>query len=160
VLVDSARERLEIADDAGRGLRVRKEDRLGAAELLQTGGNVLCGRNLAPRVFECLHLRAIGRRDRAPTLAEVAGGDDEHPLARRAEVRDRGLHRTCSGRGEEQHVAFGQEDFSQARERALVDRLEVGPAMVDDRLRDRCQHLRWHGRRPGRQQVALLAHLG
>jgi hypothetical protein len=61
----------------------------------------------------------------------VAGRDDEHPLARRAEVRDRGLHRTCSGRGEEQHVAFGEEDFSQARERALVDGLEVGPAMVD-----------------------------
>ena len=41
-------------------------------------------------------------------------------------------------------------------ERPLVDRAEVGAAVMDDRLRGRRQHLGRHGRRAGREEVALL----
>ena len=38
------------------------------------------------------------------------------------------------------------------------DRLEVGRAVVDDRLGERRQHLGRHGRRAGREEIALLRH--
>ena len=158
MLVDDGGQRLEVADDAGRGLRMREENRLRAGELLQTAGEVVGVRNLAPGVLEGLHLRPVGRCDRAPALTEVAGGDDEHAFTGRAEVRDRGLHRAGARRREQQHLALRAEDFSQAREGALVHRLEIRPAMMDDRLRDRRQDLRRDGRRARRQQVPLLAH--
>ena len=50
----------------------------------------------------------------------------------------------------------GSVNVAQTRERPLVDRAEVAAAVMDDRLRGRRQHLRRHGRRTGREEVALL----
>ena len=158
VLVHGRRDRLQVADDTGRGLRVRYENGLRAAELREARGDVVWGRNLSPGVLERLELGAICRSDRLPALPEVAGGDDEDPLARRAQVRDCRLHRAGSRGAEEQHVPLGAEDIAQAHEGALIDRFEIGSAVVDDRLRDRGQHLRRHRRRSRCQQVPLLAH--
>ena len=45
------------------------------------------------------------------------------------------------------------------REHALVDRQELGAAVVDDRRADGSQHLGRHRRRSGREQVALRGHV-
>ena len=134
LLAGRCRDRLQVADDAGRGLRVGEKNCLRAAELLQAAGDVVGGRNLAPGVLERLHLGAVRGGDRAPALAELPGGDDEHALARRAQVRHCGLHRAAPRRAEKQHIAPGAEDLAQACERSLVDRPEVGAPVMHDRL--------------------------
>ena len=58
-----------------------------------------------------------------------------------------------------QDVVLGAIDLAQPREAALVDIAVVARTVVDDGLGERGQHLRRHGRRPRRQQVALLGHL-
>ena len=54
---------------------------------------------------------------------------------------------------------LGAVHLLQAGEALLVDLAVVTLAVVDDRLGELGEHLRWHGRRPRRQQVALLGHL-
>ena len=63
------------------------------------------------------------------------------PLARRDEVRDGRLERAGARRAEEQHVVLRPADLAQPREDALVDRQEVGAAVVDDGRADRGEHL-------------------
>ena len=46
----------------------------------------------------------------------------------------------------------------QPAEHARVDLAEVGRAVVEDRLGERGEHLRRHGRRAGREEVPLLRH--
>ena len=115
-------------------------------------------RRLAPRVAELLDLAAERARHRRPALAEVPGRDDEHALAGRAEVGDRRLERAGARAREEEHVALGAVHLLQPLEHARVDLAEVRRAVVDDRLGERGEHLRRHGRRPGREQVPLLRH--
>ena len=91
-----------------------------------------------------------------PALAEVAGRDDEDAVARREQVGDCRLHRGRAGGREQEHVALGAVHLAQALERRGEDRAEVGPAVVDDRLRQRREHLRRDGRRPRSHQVPLL----
>ena len=54
--------------------------------------------------------------------------------------------------------ACGAVDFLQPAEHARVDLAEVRRAVVQDRLRERGEHLRRHRGRPGREQVPLLRH--
>ena len=54
---------------------------------------VVRARRLTPLVGQRVDLAAVRRRELLPALAEVPGGDDDDAIARRAEVRDRGLHR-------------------------------------------------------------------
>ena len=113
-------------------------------------------RHLAPLVAERLHVETVLFADRDPALAERSVADDGDAVAGRAEVGDRRLHRTGPGRGEEQDVGARAEDVLQPVERAGVHVAEVGPAVVDDRLGAGCEHRGRHGRRPGREEVALL----
>ena len=115
-------------------------------------------RRLAPGVAELLDLAAEVARHRRPALAEVAGGDGEHAVARRAEVDDRRLERARARAREEEDVVVGAVHLLQAAEHARVDLPEVGRAVVEHRLGERGEHLRRHRRRPGREQVALLRH--
>jgi hypothetical protein len=81
------------------------------------------------------------------------------PLARRDEVRDGRLEGAGARRAEEKHVALGPADLAQPREHTLVDRQELGTAVVDDGRADRREHLGRHRRRPGREQVPLGRHV-
>jgi hypothetical protein len=101
---------------------------------------------------------SVRGRERHPALAEIPGGDDEVRLAGRDEVRDRRLERARSGSCKEEDVLLGPADLAEARQAALVDRAKVGAAVMNDRLGKRCEHLRRHGRRPGREQVLLSSH--
>lgn len=64
----------------------------------------------------------------------------------------------AAGAAEKQHFLVGAEDLAQPGEHIRVERAVVRPAMVDDGLRDRRQHLGRRGRRPRCHQVALLGH--
>ena len=144
-----------VGDDAGgrvgllaqhevdTGLRHRRPDLAGIG-------------NLSPFVADRLHVDAVLLADRDPALPERAVADDGDPVARFAEVRDRRLHRPRARGAEQQHVGLGAVHVFEPRQRARVDLAEVGPAVVDDRLRSRREHLGRHGRRPRREQVALL----
>src|SRR5215470_15519294 len=136
---------------------MRQQHDAGPA-LGETRGEVVGGRSFAPLVREPVDLAAERLRDRGPAVAECTGGDDADAVAGRAQVRDRRLHRPGAARREEEHLVLGAEDLLQARERAFVDDAEVGAAVVDDRLGRRREYLGRHGRRAGREQVALLGH--
>ena len=112
-------------------------------------------RRLPPGVPELVDVRAERRRHRAPAVAERSGRDDEHALARREEVHERGLEGARARRGEEQDVVLGAADLLQPAERPEHELAEVRPAVVDDRRRAGGERLGRHGRRPRRHQVAL-----
>ncbi len=114
-------------------------------------------RRLAPLVCDRLDLAAVRLGELLPALAEVPRRDDDHPIARRAEVRDRRLHGARSRAGEEQDVG-GLEHRAQPLEAAPEDLAVVGAPVVDDRLGECRQHLGGHGRRPGGEQVPLAGH--
>src|SRR5262249_62037386 len=107
------------------------DDSFRAAVLLEPGGDVVSTRDLAPCVLEAVTLGRVCRRDRLPALAEVARGNDDHPVAGGADVRDRGLHTAGSGCAEKEHVVVGAKDLPEEREGPLVDRLEDRTAAVD-----------------------------
>ncbi len=154
-LADLLLDRTHVGDDAGRGVGLLAEDELDAG-FAHRGAHLGGVGSLAPLVADRLHIEAVVLADRDPALAEGAVADDGDAVARRAEVRDRRLHRARAGGGEEQHVRAGAVDVAQPAERPFVDRAEVGAAVVDDRLGACRQHLGRHRRRPGREQVALL----
>jgi hypothetical protein len=81
------------------------------------------------------------------------------PLARRHEVRDGRLERAGARCAEEEHVALRPADLTQPGQHTLVDRQELGTAVVDDGRADRREHLGRHRRRPGREQVPLGRHV-
>ena len=151
-------ERLEVDDDAGGRLGMRQEDGLRTAELLEAGGEVVRARRLAPLVLDGLDVGAVRRRELLPALAERAGGDDDHAVAGRAEVRDGRLHRPGAGAGEEQDVVRGAAHLPEPLERLAEELLVVGPAVVEHRLGERGQHFRRHRRRPRGEQIALVGH--
>jgi hypothetical protein len=136
---------------------VREEHEAGLA-LAQPCSRVGGRGNLTPRVAQVVDVCPVGLRDRRPALAEVPGRDDQHGVARRDEIRDRGLHRAAAGAPKEQHFLLGAEDLAQAREHARVELAVIRAAVVDHGLADRREHLGRRRRRPGRHQVALLRH--
>ena len=156
-LVARGDESLDVRDDAGRGLRVDDEGDLRPA-LGERARDILGARRQAPVVRQRHDLAAERGAELLPARAELAVRDDEHLLARREEVGERRFERARAGGGEEEHVVLGPEDLLQPREHLEEDRLEVGRAVVDDRLGERRQHLRRHGRRPRREEIALLRH--
>ena len=127
-----------------------------APALGDRGADLVGRRRLAPLERDPLDVEAVLLADRDPALAERAGGDDRDAVAGGAEVRGGGVHRARPGRGEEQHLGLGAEHVLEPREAALVHLAEVGAAVVHHRLGHRREHLGRHGRRAGREQVALL----
>src|SRR5439155_26188443 len=105
-LLPNRGQRLDVRDDARRRLRVDDPERLRAAGLAQAGAYVLGLRDLAPRVPEMDDVGAVRRGHLRPPLAEVAGRDDEVPLAGRDEVRDRRLEGPGARRAEEENVGL------------------------------------------------------
>ena len=149
---------LQVGDSSRGGVRVGQVHDAGTADLVEAGAHLVGARQLAPLVAQVVDGQAVAFRDRGPPLPEVAVRDDEHAVAGRADVGDRGLHRRGPGRGEEEHVILrpvhGLEPLDHARERVT----EVGRAMVDHRLGRRREHLRRHRGGPRRDEVALLRH--
>jgi len=133
-------------------------DRLRLA-LAEPRAHVLRIGRLAPLVAQVVDLGAVARGHRGPALPEVPCRHDKVWLARRDEVRHRRLEGPGAGRGEQEHVALRAADLTQAGEAALVDRSEIGAAMVDDRLGKGGEHLRRHRSRAGREQIFLAGHL-
>ena len=124
---------------------------------LANGGADLVGVGLlAPGVANRLNVEAVALADRDPALAERPVADDGDAVAGRAEVEDGGLHRARAGGAEDEHVVGRADDVAQLAEHALVDRAEVGAAVMDDRLGGRREHRGRHRRRAGCEQVALL----
>ena len=129
-----------------------------AVALAQPRAHVVRVGRLAPRVAEVVDVRAVAAGHRRPALAEVAGRDDEMRLARRDEVLRRPTRtRRCPEAVKSSTSCSRAADLAQPREAALVDRPEVGAAVVDDRLAHRREHLRRHGRR-ARSEEVLLGH--
>ena len=152
-------ERLHVGDDSGRRLGVGQEDGAGAARVARASRRGRRRTAPLPTRSDGLDLAAVALGELDPALAEAPGGDDDDPVARRAEVRDRRLHRARAGRREQEHVGRRAEDLLQPLQALGVDRAEVGAAVVDDRLGERCQHLRRHLVGPGvnRDRFALTA---
>ena len=107
-------------------------------------------------VREVLDLTAVSSGDLGPALAEVASGDGDDAVARRRQVRDHGLETGRSRGRVQQDLVARTVDLFEALEHLLVGRPEVGAAVMDDRKRQRGEHLRWNRRRPRRHQIALL----
>ena len=99
--------------------------------------------------------QAVRGRDLRPALAELAAVHDDHVVARRRRVCDRGLHRAGAGRRQDQHVLARLKETLQTGLHLGEDRLELRRAVMDDRLRHREEHLGRHGRRPWGQEVFL-----
>jgi len=132
-------------------------DRLRLA-LAEPRAHVLRVGRLAPLVPQVVDLGAVAPDHAGPALAEVAGRHDEVRLSRRDEIRHRRLERPGARGGEEEHVALRAANLTEPRQAALVDRPEIGAAVMDDRLGERGEHLRRHGRRPGSEEVLLACH--
>ena len=155
---DRRRQRPHVRDDPGRGLAMRQEDGLGAAELDQQSREVVRNGCLAPLVAERRHLGAEALGELDPALAEVPGGHDDDPLAGRAQIRDRGLERPGPGSGEEEDVRRGPKNGAQPLEHFLEERAVVGGPVVDHGFRELREHLRRNRSRSGREEIALLGH--
>ena len=152
------RERLQVADDARRRLRMDEEDERDRLELGEPARELGGGRRLAPLEAQLLDLAAVAPGHRRPALSELAGRDGEHAVAGRAEVDDRRLEGAGARAGEEEDVRARPVNLLQPAERPFVDDPEVRRSVMQNRLREGGEHLRRHGRRPGREQVPLLRH--
>ena len=100
------RQRLHVADDAGRGLGLGHEDdrRARSRRCARAGRR---RRASLPTRSELCDVAAVRARDLAEALAEVAGRDDEHALAGRAEIGDRRLHPARTRAGVDEDVVLG-----------------------------------------------------
>ena len=104
-VVRDLRERLDVGDDAGGGLRVNEEH--GARTgLFESGANVLGARRLPPRVPELVDVDVVRPRQRRPPLPELARHDREDALSRREQVDDGRLECGRPGGGEEENVVL------------------------------------------------------
>ena len=147
-------ERTNVGHNAGRRLGMDEPDRLRLA-LAQPRAQVVGVGRLSPGVTEDVDFRAERGQHRLPPLPERAGRDDEMRFARRNEVRDRGFERAGARGAEQQDVVLRPAYVAQPGEDALVDRQEVGAAVMDDGSANRREYLRRDGRRSGREQVPL-----
>ena len=151
-------EGLHVRDNAGRGLRVHDVDDADVTGVAKGGAQVVRLRRLAPFEPDVHEVGAERLHQRGPPLAEAAGGDHDRAFACRRQIRDCRLEGSRPRRGEHEDVVLGPVHLAQAREAAFVDLTEVPAAVMDDRLGQRREHLRRHGRRPRRHQVTLLRH--
>ena len=85
-LLGGGRERLQVADDARRRLRMDEEDERDRLELGEPARELGRGRRLAPLEAQLLDLAAVAAGHRRPPLSELAGRDGEHTVAGRAEI--------------------------------------------------------------------------
>ena len=153
-------DRLDVVDDAGRGLAQRGEHEvdvgLGGEQAVDLGRVEAA----APARLVARRAGAVGLGELDPALAELARRACEHRVARADEVGDRGLHRPRAARGEQEDVVLRPEHRGQAREDARVQ-LDAGRvAVVEDRLGHRGAHLGRQRRRAGGHQVLLDERIG
>ncbi len=134
-------------------------DDLDVGRVGERGTQILRLWHLPPLELRVHDVGAERLRHAGPALAEVAGGEDELPVARRCQVRDCRLERARAGGRVHENVVLCAVDLRESREAALVHVAVAARAVVDDRLGERREHLRRHGRRARRQQVPLLGHM-
>jgi hypothetical protein len=67
---------------------------------------------------------------RGPALAELAGGQHEHAVAGRSQVRDRGFHETGARRGQHEHVVLCADELLHVGQHAREQSAELGRAMM------------------------------
>ena len=96
---------------------MNEQDDLGTG-LGEPPREVVRMRRLSPGVGKRLDPAAERRGERSPALAELAARNDEHRLARREQIDERGLERAGTGRGQDEHLVLGAEDLLQAAVRA------------------------------------------
>ena len=84
-----------------------EEDERDRLQLLERARQVVGRGRLAPRMAQLLDLATERPCHRGPALAELACGDGEHTLTRRAEVDDRRLERARPRAREEEHLGLG-----------------------------------------------------
>ena len=87
-----------------------------------------------PLALEHGHVGAEGLRHRHPAVAEGAGGDAQHAIARLDQVREDRLERAGAGGREQQHVVLGAEDELELAQHLAVGRDEGRAAVVLLRL--------------------------
>ncbi len=80
-----------------------------------------------------IHLAAESFGEGFPALAEFSGGEDEHAISGRGEIGDGGFHGAGAGGGEQQHVVLSADKGLQLPQHALIERAELGGAVVDVR---------------------------
>ena len=98
----------------------------------------------------------VGLRDLGPALAEFTGVQGDDFVAAIEKVRDGGIHRARSGRGQKQDVLLGLVEIFQTLANVLKDSFKCGCAMVNDRFgKDRGNGLR-DRRRAGRQEIGFF----
>jgi len=84
---------LRIIPHAGRAFRGLEEDSPDISMLLKCFFHLVERNSFAVRRFYFLNLQAISLAQLQPALSKLAGGSDQHAVARREKVRDGGFHR-------------------------------------------------------------------
>ena len=110
------------------------------------------------RSSEHVHFAAECLGQAHPALAEFAGGEHQHPVARRGQIGDRGLHGAGAGAGKEENVVLGSDKNLELGKHLLKEGSELGCAVVDVRRRHGKLGRGQQRRRPGCEQARLPDH--
>ncbi len=131
MVADGGADGLDVVHDTGRGLGVLDENALQAG--LERSLHVCGLRDLAPFVFKKFDVEPVRFADLHEPRAEVSDGYDEHLVAGREAVHDRGFHPAGAGGRERQDVVARLEGPLKALGYFAENVPEAGPAVIDDR---------------------------
>ncbi len=155
-LLNQLRDRFDIVANAGRGFRRLQVD--CTVFRLERGANLLELESLAVRSLHHVNGTAEGLGEIDPPLTEFAGGQHKDLIARRSQVRDRGLHRPSAGGGEQKHIVLGADEDLQLGQNLLIEGAELRRAMVHVGRGHGELGCRQQRRRSGRIQTGLSEH--
>ncbi len=128
---DGAAHRFHVVLHAGGGFRCLYEDAARGGFGLQGRLHTRRRNRVAVLGFQNRGVQAVSFGDVHPTLAEFAGGADDHLVAAAEEVRDRGVHGAGAGCRKHQDVVSSAQDLLQVRQDRPVDLAEILRAVVD-----------------------------
>jgi hypothetical protein len=135
---------------------VLDEDGLHLRIAVQRLGHGLRRDGLAPSSGQGVDGHAVGPPQVGPALAESAGDQRQHRVARREGVDEGRFHRPRPGAREDQHLVAGLEELLEAEAALAKDLAELVRPVVDDGPRGRFLH-RGMKRSRARREEALLA---
>ena len=106
-------------------------DEDGASFELECGLHFIEREGLTVGRADYIDVTAEGLGDAGPALAELAGGEHKNAVAWRGEIRDRSLHGTGAGAGQQDHVVGGADELLELCENARVESAKLSRAVVD-----------------------------
>ncbi len=159
--VDRAAQRRDIVDDPGRGFAVHDQHCLDLvlAILAQPRFEPRRVDRAAPVVRQGLDFEAEGFAAQPPVQREEPALDDQHLVAGREQVDERGFPGAVAGGGVTQNRRFGLEHALEAREAFLLDRAKIGAVEIGRAAVHRPQHpIRNIGRTRVHEEMNAVRH--